>query len=1706
MKLAACRSAAHYLIFIFVLFISLPTKAQQFAQSSQLKSAQTLDLTLEQVKWLANHDVIRITGDPVWYPFEFIDDNGKYSGIIADYLSMLEQELPVTFEYVPAKNWTQAINMLKQHKVDAVPGLNKTQSKHNTLYTHPFLRFSNVLVTQKQTALLQHLGSKSNLEIAIVESYANGQWMQANYPNLSYVTVPSIEAALQSVANGDSDAALVNEVAAQTVIKKLSLSNLKLNKRMAFEYELVFGINSEMPELVEILNIALTQITQVQKDMIREKWLSAYQEINTPDTLSKPDLIPFSFLISITLIMAAVVLLLAWYLGKNSSIKSNQVQSGGSRFFAMIALGALLVITITFTWQSLNNQEEVVRKRVMHSVSTVLDATRHALLYWIKNKKQLISTIANESDLRTLFKNYRSHLTDAQDIAKFKGFSDSSDKAIRGDNNWQLYMILKDGTPVFDNTPSFAHIQTILDNKVFAGETTFIEPTKNPDSAIPFMYFAAPIRDYKNEIIAAVIGVVNPYHEFTDILNKGHMGETGETYVVNRNGYMLSETRFKADLVNQVAELDQTGSILNIRLHDRSQPNHSTATELTHAARSVTAGENGFQASGYHDYRGISVLGAWEWDDNLGIGFITEIDETEALESYVISRNIAYAVLAVTLFLSLGLMAINAWLSERTKRSLLKARDELEHKVEARTLDLKKSQEQMLGLIESAPDPMVVTDANAKIIIFNRQAEKLFGYERAEIIGKSVETLIPKNLREHHVDYRNRYMDQPTVRAMGANQSLEALKKDGQVVPVEISLSPIQSDEGLIVASSLRDITERREAENALLAAKDEIEKKQALLQTLFNNIPDLIYAKDSQGIYIDINTAFETFTGISKDNFVGHSDFDIYSEQEARHYRETDIQVMNSGQTQRDENRVTYPDGTQVLLDTLKIPLKSAYGKINGLLAISRDITEHKEHEQMLQASKLAADAANQAKSDFLANMSHEIRTPMNAIIGMSHLALQTDLNKKQKGYVEKVHRSAEALLGIINDILDFSKIEAGKLNIESVPFRLEDVMDDLTNLVGLKAEEKGIELHYDMEPDIPLALVGDPLRLGQILVNLGNNAVKFTETGGEVLIKLSAKPLNQQEMLLLCDVRDTGIGMTSEQQAKLFQSFSQADSSTTRKYGGTGLGLTICKKLTDLMGGHISVSSEPDKGSTFSFSIKVGIQKGAISLPRPALTDLMGIKVLIVDDNATARDIFKNMLTQFKFKVSEATSGQQAIEQLEAADSSEPFELVLMDWKMPKMDGIEVAHKIQSDMALSHKPKIIMVTAYGKEEVTSASEDLAISGFLTKPVTPSSMLNGISLAMGKEVVQVKTSDSVDERAKQAINKIRGAFLLLVEDNELNQELATELLAQHQIEVELAENGQQALEKIQQQTFDGILMDCQMPVMDGYTATRKIREMTQFREIPIIAMTANAMAGDRDKVLDAGMNDHIAKPIDANQMFITIAKWVTPANPKVEASDNPANKEPAQLPDLPGIDIKQGLLTSQGNHKLFTNLVKRFYDTYQSFTQNLDLVMAKQDKTELKRMIHTLKGTSGNIGALELHELAKTVEAQIIEGAEPNHALFNDLISKLDEVTSGIAQANWQQDKTGQINFDPEQAKTLIAKLDEAIASFDTDAQEIIESLADLYQGSPHQVELSQLCKAIEAFDFTDAQTQFDAIKDKLLESASGSSFKAPDNNIMRK
>jgi PAS domain S-box-containing protein len=1030
----------------------------------------------------------------------------------------------------------------------------------------------------------------------------------------------------------------------------------------------------------------------------------------------------------------------------------------------------------------------------------------------------------------------------------------------------------------------------------------------------------------------------------------------------------------------------------------------------------------------------------------------------------------------------------------------------------------KQAEEELKKLsqaVEQSPASVVITDLKGTIEYVNSKFCEVTGYSFEEALGQN-----PRILKSDHTPQETYRELWKTIKAGREwRGEFQNKKKSGELYWEAATISALKSADGSIshYLAVKEDVTERKQMEES-------IREKEARFRGYFEySQVGMAVTSPTKG-WLEANDQLQRMLGYTLDELyqmtwaeITHPD-DV--EEDAKQFERMLVGEIDNYTL---DKRFIRKDGEIVYTNLTVSCIRDETGDVLHVLASFQDITERKKmdddlHERIkeldeaqsamlnmmedLDEEKSRAEEATRAKSDFLANMSHEIRTPMNAVIGMAHLASKTELTPKQKDYLNKIQSSANSLLGIINDILDFSKIEAGKLDMEAVEFDLLETMDNVANVITVKAQEReNLEVLFYLDSEVPNFLVGDSLRLNQILVNLGNNAVKFTEQG-EIVISARVTERSDNKVTLQFSVRDTGIGMTAEQQGKLFQAFSQADTSTTRKYGGTGLGLTISKRLVNLMGGEIWIESEPGQGTTFNFTAQFGLGKATVKRRFEPSPNLRGLKVLVVDDNATSREILQDILESFTFEVYLSASGDEALEEIERADGDKPFELVIMDWKMPGMDGIEASRRIKSHPELSEIPPIVLVTAYGREEVMQQADDIGLEGFLLKPVNSSVMFDAIMQALGKEAHLAPQAGRQTEPDAAELDTISGARVLLVEDNEINQQVAQEILQGAGLKVTIANNGQEGLDAARKNEYDIILMDIQMPVMDGYTATRKIREwqlkahsskldaadssdisatnlQPPASTVPIIAMTAHAMAGDEQKSLDAGMNGHVTKPIDPEKLFAALQKWIKPVaeraavpqglpvsgklpTPGGPSSVNPAVENDQTVLDedglpgfLPGFDLAAGLQRLMGNKRLYRKLLVDFGTKYTETAHEIRAALDANDFERAHGLVHNLKGLAGNLEAGDLQ--AATVEMEkMVKGQTEKTVPASELNLKFSNLEDALNRAL----EAVKILGLPDVKKAIAGDADETAAA----SPELTKVMADRIKAAADMGDVAQI------------------------------------------
>ncbi len=995
-------------------------------------------------------------------------------------------------------------------------------------------------------------------------------------------------------------------------------------------------------------------------------------------------------------------------------------------------------------------------------------------------------------------------------------------------------------------------------------------------------------------------------------------------------------------------------------------------------------------------------------------------------------------------------------------------------------LETKEREARFQLLTEISIEGIVIHDGG-KIMDVNPALSALLGYEPSEALGKNLLDFICPEDRADVIE--------SMTRNSGRLLNISLMKKDGTIFHAEVEGKSMGMVGSNMRMAAIRDITKRMQTEEAL---KD----REIQMRSITDSAYDAILMLDPSGNISYWNLAAARIFGYSNEEAIGKNPRDLLA---PRFHNNPPLEAFpkpHNGEKGSVFGETFELDMTQKDQSFVPVQLSlSAVEMSNGLhsIGILRDITQQKRNEEELIHAKTIAEEATHAKSEFLANMSHEIRTPMNAVIGFSELLKKTEMMPKQRDYINKIDASAKSLLGIINDILDFSKMEAGKLELEHVGFRLDDVINNVISMNSNKASEKNIELINNIECDVPYCLVGDPLRVGQVLLNLVNNAVKFTNQG-HVLVKVSLVSKSDQTRRIKFSVSDTGIGLTKEQKDKLFSAFSQADTSVTRRFGGTGLGLTISKRLVEMMKGTITIESEFGVGSTFSFEIDFQIQTGEKEIKPVFKKSLQNLKVLIVDDNDISREILKEQIGAYGVDVVTVASGKAAILAVKNQSAIKPFDLVIMDWRMPEMDGIEAAQTILNDKSIDHMPMAIMVSAFGREEVAKKAEKIGIQNFLMKPINQSLLFDTIvnMFDMDKSGITIQSSANLADSLEEI--RLDGTRILLVEDNVINQEVATEILNSVGVTVEIANNGQEALEAVAARAYDLVLMDLQMPVMGGYEATKLIRIDRKNMNLPIIAMTAHAMQGVEAECKAAGMNDYVSKPIDPSSLFSTILKWLKPnaTNNKavVSSSTNADNSAESnqKLPDhLPGVDINEGVSRVGGNKKLYGKLLNDFASNYQLYAINIQKAIAEQKIEEARRLAHTLKGVSGNISANEVFSLSQQIEKALNQATPEDCAQLLDQLStalrtliEAINLEGGHKRLEASDERETLAIVDAEPALQEAARM---IWADDVDADQAITKLKWAL-GGKFATQIEELATSVDGFDF-------EAAKKPLLEIA---------------
>lgn len=1017
--------------------------------------------------------------------------------------------------------------------------------------------------------------------------------------------------------------------------------------------------------------------------------------------------------------------------------------------------------------------------------------------------------------------------------------------------------------------------------------------------------------------------------------------------------------------------------------------------------------------------------------------------------------------------------------------------------------ELASAHRKILFHIENSPLGFIEWDNKFKVKSWSKRAEEIFGWNEEEILrmeasGKShlypadepwiagiAEELITGNLERTQVVNSN-------------------ATKSGDMIWCEWHISAQIDEQGKITTlmSLVSDITERKKEEEKLekmvsertqdlKAVNDQLKRASEDFKDLYNNSPCGYFSLNPEGYFVEVNDTLLEWLGYKREEIVNVLQIrDILNESGQEDFDKRFPVFKKQGFLIDVKTNFVRKNGSILTAMINSSSVRDHEGNYIKSRTSVFDITRIKQIERELKVAKAVAETANQTKSQFLANMSHEIRTPLNAVLGLTHLALKTELTDKQADYLKKIHSSSDSLLSIINDILDFSKIESGKLKLEEVTFDLEDVFQKLADIITYKADTKGLEIVFGIDSQVPKYLIGDPASLERILSNLLSNAVKFTDKG-EVVANVNVEETSNDRIKLNFTVSDTGIGMDDTQISRLFQPFTQADNSISRRYGGTGLGLSIIKRLVELMQGEVSVTSEPGKGSTFSFTVWLRIQKHQRMIPVPSI-DPRQLNVMVVEDNMSSMKILKEMLESFSFNVVTMSSALNAIHFLKNNFNSQPVQLILMDAKIPGMDGLEAVSFIRSDSQFSDIKIIMMCNNNRHEALYQKAEELDLSGILIKPLRYSDAYDSIMNALENNA-KMRSDKKYTPSHSNGTQKMYQGHVLLVEDNEINQQVATELLEGFGFTVDIASNGLEAVNKFRNTDsparFDVVLMDLQMPVMGGIVATQEIRKDDTYKNVPIIAMTADAIVGVKESCLAAGMMDFITKPINPELMFSTIEKWLkttdrVPVPPSVVKEPVVEKKKGKQVSYIEGIDQQDGLHHVGNNATLYYNLLIKFLNSYGSFISELKSKFNSAGHEEARRMLHTLKGMSGNLGMIGLHKKCTKAEELFKAGAASGEVI-HVIEDEMNLILKGLRENLVMDQPSGtQPVQNLSDVRPLLDQLAILLKGNDPEASDVVKKIGVVkgYESQMQEVE-----KSLRKYDFDKALTVVREIESQL-------------------
>ncbi len=1667
---------------ILALGISMLLASVQFVACPGFVLAQTTStgepdfLTENEVEWIRDHPGITVGVMNAWPPLDFVAPNGEPMGVGVDVLRLLAERAGLDVKIIAAP-FHENLENVRVQKLDALMDVTRRPEREEFVhFSDPYLTIPHVLIARSDSPHYQDEAALVGGSVAIEKGFFAANHFRKNFPGVEVREYPDTTACLTAVSRDEADAYAGNRAVATYVIAQELLINLEIKSELKNTKSiLAIGVRKDWPDLASILNKTLAQITPDENLEILGKWSGRATE---------PAIVGLSpeekaWISENPVLRVAATSDWPPFEYEDSSGNYSGITADIFRLVAQrVGLRAEFEID---TWSVIFDQ---LKRGDLDLAPGVSPSPQRAedLLFTRPYLTSLIGIWVRES---------------TQNITQI---ADLEGKVVAIEEGYYLGDVLSDKHPEIRQRPVPSTLEALKALSTGKADAYLGTHTAGAYLIERYLFEGLKLVGYMDEKpVQLAMGIRKDAPLLRDILQKG-LDSISEQEIQNIQRLYLGESvEFEAELVLTAEEREW------LNAHKRLRLGVDPAWLPFEAIN-----EHGEHVGVVSEYvRWIEEKLATSMSPVPELSWSEVVERAKAGEIDVISGMTPSPEREEFMLFSEPYLTMPMILVTREGARFIAGLDDLSGKRVAvvegyvteeylRTsfpaIETQSYEDLTQCLRATAKGEVDAAFDNLASITYTIRSEQIRGLKVAATTTKNFElcfavrkdwpelvgildkvlTTMPRRTRESFYD-------------RWVNVRLQSRVEWGAVWRVGFLVGGVAV---LLLAVILlwnrrlaREVEERSRTEDALNEAVER-------LRSIMTSMGEGIFGVDCEGRATFVNPAATSMLGYTVDELRGRMVHDLihHSCEDRTPYPLQDCPMYRTyaaGEAAHVADEVLWrKNGECFPVEYTSTPIRRG-AAIAGAVVVFRDITERRQMEEEILAAKEKAEVATRTKSEFLANMSHEIRTPMNAIMGMTHLAQRTELTPRQQDYLQKIGTSAMGLLRIINDILDFSKIEAGRMELEKTRFHLDDVLNDLGNLIQVQAEEKGLELLFHVSTQVPLALIGDSLRLGQILINLAGNAVKFTEKG-EVVVEVDVVERDEDSARLKFSVRDTGIGMNESQREKLFHSFSQADTSTTRKYGGTGLGLVICKRLVELMEGEIGVSSTVGQGSNFWFTASFGLHDLERQHHHGLAEDFKGMCVLVVDDNQPSRTFLSEALSSMGFEAVTARSGSEALDLIENRSDDQPIELVLMDWKMPGLDGIETTRRIRRNAALPKMPTIIMVTAYGREEVMKQAEEVGMDGFLVKPVIPSVLFDTIMETFGRSPKSAMRLAREVENGSTGLEEIRGAKILLVEDSEVNRQVASELLEYAGLRVFAATNGKEALAAVALDDYDAVLMDIQMPEMDGYEATREIRKDPKFSSLPIIAMTANAMAGDRERSLNSGMNDHVNKPIDPDELFRALGRWVVIE--KREGSAKPRSEGPGleiaecPPPDIPGFDVKGALARMGGNTAAYLKTLNKVVSSENDAMDRIRTHLAGGNREEAIRDAHTLKGVAGNIGALSLHAAAGDLEVLLLDvGAHPSEALILETEQQLRNAIEAIrkvldAAALWDSEAKQPV----QDIQPLLSRLHEQIEAFDSAAGETCDEIVCQLHDEASRTLGLELAKALDGYDFERSQSLF--------------------------